>query len=89
LGFAGLVGSYKGSPRPPYIGQQMRSVPRLLVGYSQEAEVYVTHLAISRRSALGEVHRGLVLYAKSYGRNELGHLGNLLEGLQEVVWAAN
>jgi hypothetical protein len=28
---------YKGSPRPPYIGQRMRSVPRLqLVGYDQE-----------------------------------------------------
>jgi hypothetical protein len=27
---------HKGSPRPPYIGQQMRSVPRLLVGYDQE-----------------------------------------------------
>jgi hypothetical protein len=23
------------------------------------------------------------------GRAELGHLGNLLEGLQEVVWATN
>jgi hypothetical protein len=39
----------------------MRSIPRLLVGYDQETYVYVTHLAISRRSALGEVHRGLVL----------------------------
>jgi hypothetical protein len=28
--------SYKGSPRPPYIGQRTRSVPRLLVGYDQE-----------------------------------------------------
>jgi hypothetical protein len=27
---------YKGSPRPPYIGQRARSVPRLLVGYDQE-----------------------------------------------------
>jgi hypothetical protein len=27
---------YKGSPRPPYIGQQMRSVPILLVSYDQE-----------------------------------------------------
>jgi hypothetical protein len=26
----------KGSPRPPYIGQRMRSVPRLLVGYDHE-----------------------------------------------------
>jgi hypothetical protein len=26
---------------------------------------YVTHLAISHRSALVEIHRGLVLYAKS------------------------
>jgi hypothetical protein len=31
----------------------------------------------------------LVLYAKSRGRVGLGRLGNLLEGLQEVVWAAN
>jgi hypothetical protein len=30
---------YKGSPRPPYIGQRMRSVPRLLVGYDQETKV--------------------------------------------------
>jgi hypothetical protein len=29
------------------------------------------------------------LYAKSWGRDELGRLGDLLEGLQEVVWAAN
>jgi hypothetical protein len=50
-----------GSPRPPYIGQRMRSVPKLLVGYSQETKVYVTHLSMSRRSTLGEVHRGLVL----------------------------
>jgi hypothetical protein len=56
---------YKGSPRPPYIGHQIRLVPRLLVGYGQETYVYVTHLAISRRTALGEIHRGLVLYAKS------------------------
>jgi hypothetical protein len=56
---------YKGSPRPPYIGQRMRLVPRLLVGYDQETEVYVTHLAISRRSALGKIHQGLVLYAES------------------------
>jgi hypothetical protein len=27
---------HKGSPRPPYIGQRMRLVPRLLVGYDQE-----------------------------------------------------
>jgi hypothetical protein len=27
---------HKGSPRPPYIGQRTRSVPRLLVGYDQE-----------------------------------------------------
>jgi hypothetical protein len=27
----------RGSPRPPYIGQRMRSVPRLLVGYDQES----------------------------------------------------
>jgi hypothetical protein len=27
---------HKGSPRPPYIGQRMRSVPRLLIGYDQE-----------------------------------------------------
>jgi hypothetical protein len=57
----GIGWMYKGSPRPPYIGQRMRSVPRLLVGYDQETQVYFTHLAISRRSALGEVHRGLVL----------------------------
>jgi hypothetical protein len=25
----------RGSPHPPYIGQRMRSVPRLLVGYDQ------------------------------------------------------
>jgi hypothetical protein len=56
---------YKGSPRPPYIGQQMMSVPRLLVGYDQETEVYITHLAISRLSALVVIHRGLVLYAES------------------------
>jgi hypothetical protein len=29
-------GVYKGSPRPPYIGQRMRSVPKLLVGYDQD-----------------------------------------------------
>jgi hypothetical protein len=29
------------------------------------------------------------LYAKSRGRDELGRPGNLLERLQEVVWAAN
>jgi hypothetical protein len=29
---------YKGSPCPPYIGQRMRSVPRLLVGYDQETK---------------------------------------------------
>jgi hypothetical protein len=27
---------HKGSPRLPYIGQRMRSVPRLFVGYDQE-----------------------------------------------------
>jgi hypothetical protein len=26
----------QGSPRPPYIGHRMRSVPRLLVGYDLE-----------------------------------------------------
>jgi hypothetical protein len=31
-----IVYEYKGSPRQPYIGQRMRSVPRLLVGYNQE-----------------------------------------------------
>jgi hypothetical protein len=56
---------YKGSPHPHYIGQRMRSVPRLLVGYDQETYVYVTHLAMSHRSALVVIHRGLVLYAKS------------------------
>jgi hypothetical protein len=30
-----VVCSYKGSSRPPYIGQWMRSVPRLLVDYDQ------------------------------------------------------
>jgi hypothetical protein len=29
---------------------------------------------MSRQSALGEVHRGLVLYIKSWGRAELGRL---------------
>jgi hypothetical protein len=29
------------------------------------------------------------LYSKSCGRDGLGRLGNLLEGLQEVVWATN
>jgi hypothetical protein len=38
---------------------------------------------------LVEIHRCLVLYAKTCGRAELGRLGNLLEGLQEVMWAAN
>jgi hypothetical protein len=56
---------YKGLPRPPYIGQRARSVPRLLVGYDQETQVYITHLAISRRSALVIIHRGLVFYAVS------------------------
>jgi hypothetical protein len=56
---------YKGSPRPPYIGQWTRSVPRLLVGYDQETYVYITHLAISRQSALVVIHRGLVLYTES------------------------
>jgi hypothetical protein len=50
--------------------------------------VYVTHLAKSCRSALVVINRGLVLYVKSSGRAELGLLG-LLEGLQEVVRAAN
>jgi hypothetical protein len=36
-----------------------------------------------------EINRGLVLYAKSSGHAGLGRLGNLVEGLQEVVWAAN
>jgi hypothetical protein len=36
LRIAGLVEVHKGSPRPPYIGQRTRSVPRLLVGYDQE-----------------------------------------------------
>jgi hypothetical protein len=27
---------YKGSPHPPYFGQRMRSVARLLVEYDQE-----------------------------------------------------
>jgi hypothetical protein len=31
----------------------------------------------------------LVLYAKSLGRVGIGRLGDLLGGLQEVVWAAN
>jgi hypothetical protein len=31
----------------------------------------------------------LVLHVKSCGRVELGRLGNLLEGLQEVAWAAS
>jgi hypothetical protein len=31
-----LIEVNKGSPRPPYIGQRMRSAPRLLVGYDQE-----------------------------------------------------
>jgi hypothetical protein len=87
-----LLGDYvmvSGSPRPPYIDQRMRSVPRLLASYDQETYVYVTHLAISRRFALVEIHRCLVLFAKSCGRAELGRLGNLLEGLQKVVWAAN
>jgi hypothetical protein len=66
----------------------MRSVPRLLVGYDQ-TKVYVTHVAISCLSALVEIHRGLVLYTKSLGHDELGRQGNLLEGLQEVVWATN
>jgi hypothetical protein len=26
----------QGSPLPPYIGQRIRSVPKLLVGYDQE-----------------------------------------------------
>jgi hypothetical protein len=38
---------------------------------------------------LGEIHQGLVLYTESWGRDGLGRLGSLLEGLQEVVWAAN
>jgi hypothetical protein len=47
------------------MGQWMRSVPRLLVDYDQETYVYITHLAVPRRSALGEIHRCIVLYAKS------------------------
>jgi hypothetical protein len=39
-------------------------------------------LVISRRSALGEIHQGLVLYAESWGRDGLGRLGNLLKGLR-------
>jgi hypothetical protein len=35
------------------------------------------------------IHRCLVLCAKSWGLAELGRLGNLLEGLQEVEWASN
>jgi hypothetical protein len=31
------------------------------------------------------IHRCLVLYAKSSGLAELGRLGNLMKGLQEVV----
>jgi hypothetical protein len=31
-----IVYVHRGSPRPPYIGQRMRSIPRLLVGYNQE-----------------------------------------------------
>jgi hypothetical protein len=31
----------------------------------------------------------LVLYTKSWGRDELSRLGDPLEGLQEVVWATN
>jgi hypothetical protein len=52
-----------------------------LVDYDQETYVYITHLAVPRRSALGEIHRCIVLYAKSWGRAELGRLWNLLEGL--------
>jgi hypothetical protein len=50
---------------------------------------WFTSLAISCRSALVEIHRGLVLYAKSWGCDGLCCLGNLLEGLQKFVWAAN
>jgi hypothetical protein len=38
---------------------------------------------------LVEIHWCLVLYAKSCGRAELGRLRDLLEGLEEVAWAAN
>jgi hypothetical protein len=38
---------------------------------------------------LVEIHWCLVLCAKSWGLAELGRLGNLLEGLQEVEWAIN
>jgi hypothetical protein len=34
--FLKIAWLYKGSPRLPYIGQQTRSVPRLLVSYDQE-----------------------------------------------------
>jgi hypothetical protein len=67
----------------------MRSVPKLLVGYDQKTYVYITDVAISYRSTFGEIHRGLVLYAESWGRDGLGRLENLLESLQEVVWAVN
>jgi hypothetical protein len=46
-------------------------------------------MLLSRRSTLVEIYRGIVLYAKSLGRDKLGRLGNFLEGLQEVVWATN
>jgi hypothetical protein len=32
----GWVEVHKGSPRPSYIGQRTRSVPRLLVGYEKD-----------------------------------------------------
>jgi hypothetical protein len=37
----------------------------------------------------GRNPRDLVLCAESGGRSGSGRLGNLLEGLQEVVWATN
>jgi hypothetical protein len=49
----------------------------------------ITTLAISCRSDLVEIHQWLVSYAESRGRDGLGRLGNLREGLQEVAWAAN
>jgi hypothetical protein len=63
-------------------GQQMRSVPRLLVGYT---------LAISHRSGLGEVHRGLFLSCTPSLEVVMDQVvwGYLLDGLQEVVWASN
>jgi hypothetical protein len=44
----GIGYEYKGSPRPPYIGQRARSVPRHLVCYDQETYVYIILLTIPR-----------------------------------------